>query len=639
MSRVFLATEIALQRQVVIKVLAPEIAHDLSAERFAREIRLSSQLQHPNVVPILSAGDADGIAYYTMPFVDGASLRAELARLGAGTRLPRDRALSILRDIARALAYAHGQGIVHRDIKPENVLLAFDAAVVADFGVAKATAAARKSAPPGGDSTLTQAGVSLGTPAYMAPEQAAGDPVIDHRADLYAWGIVAYELLAGTHPFADRNSVQALVRAHLMEQPRRLGDVAPQLPPQLSALVMQCLAKNPEDRPVGARLLLDALATPPQPRPRAPLIVAAALVVLAAASGVVWLTGDGSSGTATRDAAALPGASPFDIYLRGKVRVSSENRADNDAAIDILREAVAADPNLAPAIATLARAYAVKAFYFAADSERKALIEDAEVAVEKALALDPRLGEAYFARGLLLWTPAKRFPHEQAISAYRRALALDSTLDEAHHQLGVVYFHIGLLDKATDEINAALAINPGNTLARFRHGVIAMYRGAYADADKVFSSTPLGSNPALWAFQQATALARLGRTAEATELIDSFLRDYPLDEGGVGHSVRAMILASAGRRAEAEAAIAQTLERGRTFGHFHHSAYNIASALAMLGKHDDAMRWLQEAVQNGFPCYPLFASDKQLDGLRRDPRFAALLASLKRDWEVRQKTL
>jgi len=281
----------------------------------------------------------------------------------------------------------------------------------------------------------------------------------------------------------------------------------------------------------------------------------------------------------------------------------------------------------------------VQAFYFAADSERKSLIEGAEVAVEKALALDARLGEAYFARGLLLWTPAKRFPHEQAISAYRRALALDSTLDDAHHQLAVVYFHIGLLDKAVDEVNDALAINPGNPLARFRLGVIAMYRGAYADADKIFSSTPLGSNPATWAFQQATALYRLGRENEATALIDKFLRDFPLDEGGVGHSVRAMILANAGRRADAETAIAQTLERGQTFGHFHHSAYNIASAYALLGKNDEAMRWLQDAVQNGFPCYPLVAADTQLDGLRRDPRFVALLAGLKRDWEVRQKTL
>lgn len=639
MSRVFLATETALDRQVVIKVLPPETVHDVSAERFAREVRLSSQLQHPNIVPILTAGDADGIAYYTMPFVDGESLRAELARLAPDERLPLPRALNILRDIARALAYAHDQGIVHRDIKPENVLLAFDAAVVADFGVAKATAAARRSSGPGGNATLTQGGVSLGTPAYMSPEQAAGDPVIDHRADIYAWGIVAYELLSGAHPFAAHTSVQTLVRAHLMEQPRPLGEFAPHLPASLAALVMRCLAKSPAERPGSGRDLLDALAAPTTTRHRTPARVAFAVVALATIVGLTWLARGWSGGNATSDGPAAADVTPYDTYLRGKVRVSSENPADNEAAIAILREAVAADPQFAPAIATLARAFAVKAFYFAADSERKAVIEDAEVAVAKAMALAPRLAEAHYARGLLLWTPTKRFPHEQAISAYRQALAIDSTLDDAHHQLGVIYFHLGLLDKAESEIHAALAINPGNTLARFRLGVIAMYRGRFVDADKVFSSTPLGSNPALWAFQQATALYRLGRAAEAAALIDTFLRDFPRDEGGVGHSVRAMILAKAGRRAEAETAIAQTLERGQTFGHFHHSAYNIASAYVMLGRHDDAIRWLTDATQNGFPCYPLFATDTQLDGLRGDPRFQALLAGLKRDWEARQKAL
>ena len=191
MSRVFLAHEHALGRRVVIKVLAPELAHELSAERFAREIQLSSQLQHPNIVPVLAAGAAPEMPYYTMPFIDGESLRARLTRLPDSTRIAVASAIEILRDVARALAYAHAQGVVHRDIKPENILLAHDAAVVADFGVAKATAAALISGPV--SSTLTHAGVTLGTPAYMSPEQAAGDPTVDHRADLYAWGVVAYE--------------------------------------------------------------------------------------------------------------------------------------------------------------------------------------------------------------------------------------------------------------------------------------------------------------------------------------------------------------------------------------------------------------------------------------------------------------
>ncbi|MGI8765107.1 MAG: serine/threonine-protein kinase [Gemmatimonadaceae bacterium] len=199
MSRVFLAEERRFGRKIVIKVLTPELTADLSAERFEREISLAAGLQDPHIVPVLSAGVAAGLPYYTMPFVDGESLRARLTAVGP-QRLPVVDAVTILRDVAAALEYAHGRGVVHRDIKPENVLLAGRMAVVTDFGIAKAVSAATTVAGrPGG--TLTQAGVSLGTPGYMAPEQVAGDEV-DQRADIYAWGVMAYEVLVGAHPFA-----------------------------------------------------------------------------------------------------------------------------------------------------------------------------------------------------------------------------------------------------------------------------------------------------------------------------------------------------------------------------------------------------------------------------------------------------
>ena len=657
MSRLFLAEERALGRRVVVKVLSPELAHELSTERFAREIQLSAQLQHPNIVPVLTAGVALGLPYYTMPYIDGESLRDRLARLPRGERLPMPQAIAVLRDIARALSYAHRLGVVHRDIKPENVLLAYDAAVVADFGVAKAMAAARVQDTAAGSGTLTQTGVALGTPAYMAPEQASGDPSVDHRADIYAWGILAWELLGGKHPFADRQSVHALVSAHLATTPPSLTDAAPGVPQEISALVMRCLAKDPADRPSTARELTDALsATTAEERPpRAPAVstgdsapvtrtqprvaaITMAIVLLAAvAGGAAWVLRDDGSSAATATLRSTDSPA-YDLYLRGKVRVSSENREDNDAAIDALRRAVAADQSLAAAHAELARAYTIKAFYHAPDSETKRLNEDAEVAVAKALSLDPKLGAAHFARGLMLWTPARRFPHEQAARAYRQAIALDSTLDEAHHQLALVLLHVGLFDEAQVELEKALTLNPGNALARFRLGVIDLYRGEFERALAVFNSTPLDRNPSLWAFQAATALFRLGRARDATELIDRFLRDFPDDEGGVGHSVRAMMLAREGRRAEAEAAMARARDLGRGFGHFHHSAYNIASALALLGERDQAIQALQGAAEDGFPCYPLFATDTQLDGLRTHPRFVALMAKSERDWEERRKS-
>ncbi len=255
MSRVFLAMESALGRRVVIKVLTPELAQGLSAERFAREIKLAAALQDPHIVPVLAAGVAEGLPYYTMPFVEGESLRALLLR----TPVAYNESIGILRDVALALEYAHARGIIHRDIKPENVLLAGRTAVVADFGIAKAVSAARTIAPgtsPSG--TLTSIGQSLGTPAYMAPEQAAGDPV-DARADLYAWGVMAYELLAGRHPFADKATAAQLMAAHVTEAPAPLADKKPGLPPPVAALVMRCLAKDPNARPQSAADVVQAL--------------------------------------------------------------------------------------------------------------------------------------------------------------------------------------------------------------------------------------------------------------------------------------------------------------------------------------------------------------------------------------------
>jgi tRNA A-37 threonylcarbamoyl transferase component Bud32/tetratricopeptide (TPR) repeat protein len=251
MSRVFLAEESRLRRKVVVKVLSPELAAGISAERFEREIQLAASLLQANIVPVLSAGESHGLPYYTMPFVEGESLRSRLARDGGVS--PAE-VQGILRDVARALAYAHERGVVHRDIKPDNVLLSGGAAVVTDFGIAKAIAAARGPA----GATLTQFGTSIGTPAYMAPEQAAGDPHVDHRADIYSLGCMAYELVSGQLPFGNRTP-QRMLAAHMSEEPRPLLEVAPLASPALATLVMSCLAKDPAARPQSAQDLIRAL--------------------------------------------------------------------------------------------------------------------------------------------------------------------------------------------------------------------------------------------------------------------------------------------------------------------------------------------------------------------------------------------
>jgi TolB-like protein/Tfp pilus assembly protein PilF/tRNA A-37 threonylcarbamoyl transferase component Bud32 len=278
MSRVFVAMEASLGRRVVVKVLSPELAAGVSGGRFAREIRLAASLQQANIVPVLSAGETAGVPYYTMPFVEGLSLRARLSREGP---LPIDDTLSVLRDIARALSYAHERGVVHRDIKPENVLLSGGAAVVTDFGIAKAISVARTLPP---DTTITQVGTALGTPAYMAPEQGIGDPATDHRADVYSFGCVAYELLTGAPPFTGRTAQQLFV-AHMSEPPKPVAAGRPDCPPDLAALVARCLEKDPQRRPESAVELLrwlGGVSTPDGRRRLGRRDVAVALVVAVA---------------------------------------------------------------------------------------------------------------------------------------------------------------------------------------------------------------------------------------------------------------------------------------------------------------------------------------------------------------------
>jgi len=288
MARVYLAHEPALGRRVVVKVLPPELSAGVNAERFRREIRVAAQLQHPHIVPVLQAGESGDLLYYTMPFVEGDSLRARLSREGA---LPVRDVRRIVGEVLDALVCAHGHGVVHRDIKPDNVLISGQHAVVTDFGVAKALSAA--------SDDNTTAGMALGTPAYMAPEQVAADPAMDHRADLYAVGALAYEMLTGRPPFIG-NSPQAVLSAHLTQIPEPVTALRPSVPRDLAALVTRCLEKHPADRPQSAQALLNELEAVPssgaqtvaalpsrasRPRSRSVAIIGAVLTL--AVAGVV----------------------------------------------------------------------------------------------------------------------------------------------------------------------------------------------------------------------------------------------------------------------------------------------------------------------------------------------------------------
>ena len=256
MSRVFVAQEGALDRRVVVKVLPPELTASLSIERFRREIQLAARVHHPHVVPVLLVGQADGVLYYTMPYIEGESLRERLDREG---KLPIDDVIRIMRDVADALSHAHALGVIHRDVKPDNILLVRHHALVTDFGVAKALRQSRHAEERRAHRRTPSHGMALGTPAYMAPEQAAADPTIDHRADIYALGCVAYEMLTGKPPFTGRPA-QKILAAQATERPAPVSKLRPEVSPALEMIVMRCLEKNPANRWPDADALTDELS-------------------------------------------------------------------------------------------------------------------------------------------------------------------------------------------------------------------------------------------------------------------------------------------------------------------------------------------------------------------------------------------
>jgi serine/threonine-protein kinase len=257
MSRVFTAADTALGRTVVIKTLPPGLTAGLSAERFRREIRLLAHLSHPNIVPIISAGDRDGLLYYVMPYVAGETLRHRLER---DSPLPIEDAVSISVDIGEALDYAHRQGIVHRDVKPENILLVDNRAIISDFGIARAITRAV------GEEALTGTGMIVGTPGYMSPEQAAGEREIDGRADQYALGCMLYEMLTGSPPFGGKSA--ALIVAHHMTTPAPSVRAARfTAPPALDAVIRRAMAKAPSERYPTSAELVRALRQEPADRP------------------------------------------------------------------------------------------------------------------------------------------------------------------------------------------------------------------------------------------------------------------------------------------------------------------------------------------------------------------------------------
>ena len=347
MSRVFVAQEKSLQRRVVIKVLPPDLAAGVNHDRFRREIQVAAQLQHPHIVPLLTAGEDGGLLWFTMPFIEGESLRAAITRRG---RFPARDVVRVLHDVTDALAYAHARSVVHRDIKPGNILTSGMHAMVTDFGVAKALSAAIPSANGG-----TTTGMAIGTPAYMAPEQLAADPAADHRMDIYAVGLLGYELLTGKSPFGG-TSPQATLAAQLTQMPEPPSRTLPDVPIGLSNLIMQCLEKDANKRPPSATALLAELDALPMSGSgeipsrsisrsrRGPLIALAAIGLLAVWFVVAqkrWSSSDKNGKNISRNSPdAIAGKNPSAIAAVGDSAADSVTRTGNTVEAAVRPETV-----------------------------------------------------------------------------------------------------------------------------------------------------------------------------------------------------------------------------------------------------------------------------------------------------------
>ena len=328
---------------------------------------------------------------------------------------------------------------------------------------------------------------------------------------------------------------------------------------------------------------------------------------------------------------SVPAVDPqaYDLYQRGRYIAFSNNRQEIVAAIGYLEQAVRLEPNLAAAHALLARAYSTQSFLA---EPHQGLDAKAMDEVNQALKLDPDLADAYLARGIIHWTHRNGFPHERAIVEIKRALELDPNSAEAHHELGKIFLHIGLLDRAEKELRAALQLEPTNMGVRYRIGVVLLNGGKVREAVTTLEGTR-SFFPENWSYFMALALFDLDRKPEAALLIRDFLRDNPRDEGGVGNAMQALLHADAGQAELAERSIEAAIEKGRNFGHFHHAAYTVGGAYALMNRPREAVRWLRAAADDGFPCYPLYNRDRSLDKLRADEGFLQLMRDLKSRWE------
>lgn len=490
MATVWLAHDVKHDRQVAIKILHPQLAAVVGAERFLQEIHTTAKLQHPHILPLFDSGEARGLLYYVMPCLTGATLRQAIGR---DKPMSIDDAVRITAEVASALDYAHRQGVIHRDIKPENILLHEGHALLADFGIAIATNA--------NDTTrLTETGVSVGTPSYMSPEQALGERNVDARSDLYAVGAVLYEMLTGVPPFVG-STTQAIIAKVVTEKPvvpsrRRKG-----IPTRLDAVALTALEKNPDDRFASASDLRAAvigeLSAGRSRRGRRRLVpaikvgVALSAVVIVAAGAIVAL---GKHRASPPRHVTDPAAA--NLVKRANYLVTRRTSGDCDQATRMLAQAANQDSLYADAWASLARADAICALFGNEDPD--VLFADARLPAEQALRLDPGMADAHTTLGMV------HLFHEQAFRRAEQEFVTANVLDSTAYEpwLFRAWAYVGQdhLDSAELSLRRAKQLHPaGDVIVGVRLATVLRYEQKFpesqAELDEVLQLSP-GNSPA-----------------------------------------------------------------------------------------------------------------------------------------------
>jgi tetratricopeptide (TPR) repeat protein len=639
---VYLARDRRHARLVALKVLAPSIGAAMSAERFLQEIRVTAGLTHPHILPLHDSGTAAGFLYYVMPYVEGETLRERMARDGA---LHADAALRLVREVASALAHAHRHGVVHRDIKPANILLQDGHAVVADFGIARAVGRAREATrlpdqvEVDGPATLTGVGTTLGTPAYMSPEQALGGSV-DHRTDIYALGLVAYEALAGVHPFGVRTP-REMLQAHVEETPPPLGARVAGAPAVLDAIVTRALAKDPAARPESAeeivaaldpildRALLGVDGSANRKRRgrfgRAARVAMGTAVLLALGGAVlvgkraIYRTDQRETETTTATRGTADNEA-YELYLQGRYYWLLRGADNVRRSIDYYHRAVSRDPSFARAYAGLAMAYEV--LPNAEPDPTDSLATLAMINARRAVALDSALGDAQLALALAL---DLRLRMREALVRYRKAIALDPGSATAHHLLGISLLNLGRTDEAIAELSRAaqldpLASPPASALStallfarRYPEAMLAAHRTLTLDSTYAF---------AIWTLGVAQALD--GERDSAVATLERGVRLRP-DDSQL-RSALVFAYAVAGQWADAER-VRATLQRpgGDLYG-----GVDAALADMVFGNREPLLRLLTsaEGQRRYASAGGVLGCDPLLDPLRSDVRFVNAMRSL-----------